>query len=281
MFTLMRMRCGKWWIVPGLWCLMASFVAGEQPMQKQVIELRTVTLRDAAAEKAFDKYAAEVLIPALNRQGITPVGALAFAPVQPPQGTAAAPTPPAPTDGVPPKVLLVLPSTDATALLSINDRLDADAEYRKSAAEYLKTPAEQPLLERVRSELLMSFEAWPKVVVPKQTAAGRKRLFELRTYESPTEELGRLKVEMFNSGEVSIFRTCEIQPVFMGRALIGDKQPNLTYMTVHDDNDARVAAWKRFAENEDWKKLREVEKYKGTVSKIHKTDWLPKPYSQL
>ena len=44
---------------------------------------------------------------------------------------------------------------------------------------------------------------------------------------------------------------------------------------------ALAAGWKRFAEHPDWKKLREVKKYIGTVSKIHKSNWEPKPYSQL
>ena len=86
---------------------------------------------------------------------------------------------------------------------------------------------------------------------------------------------------MFNSGEVPIFLDCQIAPVFMGQALIGDLQPNLTYMTVYDNDEARKTAWKAFSDHPDWQVLKAVEKYKGTVSKIHKSDWIAKPYSQL
>ena len=117
--------------------------------------------------------------------------------------------------------------------------------------------------------------------MPKQKEDGRARLFELRIYESPTEKFGALKVEMFNSGEVPIFLDSGIMPVFMGQALIGDKMPNLTYMTAYDGEAERKAAWKKFVAHPDWQTLKAVEKYQGTVSTIHKSDWRPKSYSQL
>ena len=88
-----------------------------------------------------------------------------------------------------------------------------------------------------------------------------------------------IMVEMFNSGEVPIFLDCGIQPVFMGRVLSGPKMPNLTYMTVYSDEDHLAEAWSKFGPHPDWQKLKEVEKYKGTVSKIHKTLLTPRPYS--
>ena len=119
------------------------------------------------------------------------------------------------------------------------------------------------------------------MVVPQQKKKNRPRLFELRVYESPTERRGQLKVEMFNAGEVPIFLDSGIMPVFMGQALIGDKMPNLTYMTVYDDESQRDAAWEKFRGHPDWQKLKQIKKYQNSVSTIHKSDWRPKPYSQL
>ena len=96
-----------------------------------------------------------------------------------------------------------------------------------------------------------------------------------------TEKKGQLKVEMFHSGEVPIFLDSGVAPVFMGQALIGDKMPNLTYMTVYDNHTARESAWKKFSAHPDWQVLKEVKKYQNTVSKIHKSDWIPKSYSEL
>lgn len=238
----------------------------QEPGTNQVLELRTYTLVDAAAEEKLDSYLEKALMPALQRQGIGPIGAFD-------QAAAA-------EDGSI-QVLLLLPGASVEAVTSASAKLNADEKYKADAADYLSIPASQPLVKRIRSELLMSFNCWPKVVVPAQKRERKPRLFEMRIYESPTENLGNLKVEMFNAGEVPIFLDCKIAPVFMGQALIGDLTPNLTYMTVYDNDEQRQKAWKAFSQHADWQVLKAVAKYQGTVSKIHKSDWVPKAYSQL
>ena len=235
-------------------------------MPKQVLELRTYTLVDADAEAKLDRYLETALIPALLRQGLGPIGAFD-------QAAAA-------EDGAV-QVMLLIAGPSVESVTGATAKLADDADYQTAAADYLQTPAKQPVISRIGSELLLSFACWPQVAIPAQKQANRPRLFELRVYESPTEQLGELKVEMFNSGEVPIFLGSDIMPVFMGQALIGDKLPNLTYMTVYDDDASRQKGWENFRNHPDWKVLSGVEKYKGTVSKIHKSDWTPKPYSQL
>ncbi len=237
-----------------------------EPSGNQIIELRTYTLIDAEAETKLDAYLEQALIPALERQGMGPIGAFD-------QASEA-------EDGSI-QVMLLIPGSSVEAVTSTSAKLTDDQSYQTAAESYSSTPAGQPLVKRIRSELLLSFNCWPKVTVPAQKKEGKPALFEMRVYESPTEKLGELKVEMFNSGEVPIFLDCKIAPVFMGQALIGDKMPNLTYMTVYDDNDTRQGAWKSFSQHKDWQVLKAVEKYKGTVSKIHKSDWTSKSYSRL
>lgn len=246
--------------------LLASSGWAQEPGTNQVLEVRTYTLVDAAAEAKLDAYLEKALIPALERQGIGPIGAFDQA-AEPEDGSI--------------QVMLLLPGASTEAVTSAATKLADDKQYLTAAAEYLNTPSDQPLVKRIHSELLMSFNCWPKVTVPMQKRDGKPRLFEMRIYESATENLGNLKVEMFNAGEVPVFLDCKIAPVFMGQALIGDKTPNLTYMTVYDDDASRQAAWKAFSQHPDWQVLKAVPKYQGTVSKIHKSDWTPKPYSQL
>lgn len=231
---------------------------------KQVIELRTYTLINADGEKVLDQYLENALVPALVRQGLGPIGVLDQA-----------------ENGDEVQVVLLIAGPSVGAVTGASAKLADDGQYQSSAASYLAIPAKQPIVKRIRSELLLSFDCWPKVTVSEQKKQGKDRLFEMRVYESPTEKFGELKVEMFNSGEVPIFLDCDIEPVFMGQALIGDQMPNLTYMTVYDDDAKRQDGWKKFRVHPDWQVLKEVKKYKGTVSKIHKTDWVPKSYSQL
>lgn len=178
----------------------------------QILELRTYTLVDAAAEQKLDSYLERALIPALSRQGLGPIGAFAQA-SESEDDTA--------------QVMLLVPGPDVESVTGAAARLAADDEYQQAARAYLDTPANEPIVKRIRSELLRSFDCWPQVVVPQQAKDGRARLFELRIYESPTEQRGQLKVEMFNSGEVPIFLDSGVMPLFMGQALIGDKMPNL------------------------------------------------------
>lgn len=246
-------------------CWVNTTFAQEKPA-KQVLELRTYTLVDTEAEAVLDRYLEKALIPALARQGLGPIGAFDQA---------------GPAEDGSVQVVLLVAGPSAEAITSASTKLHSDSQYLSDGKEYLATPPKEPLVKRIRSELLMSFDCWPAVKVPDQKKAGKDRLFELRIYESPTEHFGNLKVEMFNSGEVPIFLDCDISPVFMGQALIGDLTPNLTYMTVYDDDAKRKEGWSKFRQHPDWQVLKAVEKYKGTVSKIHKSDWVPKSYSQL
>jgi len=117
--------------------------------------------------------------------------------------------------------------------------------------------------------------------MPKQTAGKEPRIFELRIYESHTEEKAALKVEMFNRGEMQAMREAGLGPVFFGEALIGDNVPNLTYMLSAADREAHKAHWKEFGSHPVWQRMRKMERYKDSVSKIRSIFLAPTAYSQL
>ncbi len=238
--------------------------AADKEASRQFIEIRTYQLQNADAESALDTYLADALIPALERQGLGPIGALDQA-----------------SDDENIEVKLIIPGPSIESLAMASSKLVNDKQYQQAAKAYHSTPAKSPLLKRIRSEILLAFECWPKVTIPEQKKKNAPRFFELRTYESATEKLGHLKVEMFNKGEVPIFLDAGIMPVFMGQALVGDMMPNLTYMTAFDDEAAMEAAWPKFRIHPDWKTLSGNPRYKGTVSKNNKSFWVGKEYSRL
>lgn len=239
---------------------------GEQAMANQILELRTYTLTGPEAEAKLDAFLESALIPALQRQGLGPIGVFDQAKV---------------AEGADVEVLLLIPGPSVAAVTSASANLAKDSKFQEAASEYNATDSKSPIVKRIRSELLVSFDCWPQVKVPQQTNEGKDRYFELRSYESPTEHLGELKVEMFNAGEVPIFLDSGIAPVFMGQAVVGFQMPNLTYMTVFDNEDARNAAWDNFRNHADWKTLSANPRYKGTVSKNNMSFWVPKSYSKL
>ena len=117
--------------------------------------------------------------------------------------------------------------------------------------------------------------------MPEQTAQGQPRVFELRIYQSHTEEKAALKVDMFNSGEIQVMRDTGLGPVFFGEALIGDDLPNLAYMLSAADRKAHEGHWKTFGEHPEWNRMKAMPKYQDTVSAITSIFLTPTAFSQI
>jgi hypothetical protein len=153
-----------------------------------------------------------------------------------------------------------------------------DKEYRKAGSDFVNAPLSEPAFVRMESSLMLAFKDMPKLEVPEK----KKRLFELRTYESHSIKASKKKIEMFNEGgEIAIFKKTGLQPVFFGETLIGPLMPNLTYMLVFEDMADRDKKWKVFGSSPEWKKLRSNPAYKDTVSNITDIILRPSGYSQI
>ncbi len=232
----------------------------------QYYELRLYHLRRGPQMDLFDKFCRDAGIPALNRAGISQVGVFSVA-VGPDSPTM--------------YLLLAHPSLDS--LTTTSARLDDDAEYQKAGADFINAPAENPAYMRMESSLMIAFQGLPKLEVPSFPGGGVSRIFELRTYESHSRKAHLKKVEMFNGGEISIFRKNGLLPVFFGRTLVGSHLPNLTYMLGFENPQAREKAWSAFGADDDWKKLRSTPGYTDAeiVSDISNVLLRPAPYSQI
>jgi hypothetical protein len=119
----------------------------------------------------------------------------------------------------------------------------------------------------------------PKLEVP----GNKPRIFELRIYESHSKRANKKKIEMFNVGEISIFRRTGLQPVFFGETLIGNRLPNLTYMLTYPDMATRDKNWAVFIADPEWRKLSTTPGYADAdiVSSISSVFLRPTPYSQI
>ena len=242
--------------------LPAMTLAADDSKARQLIELRTYTIKPDK-QKLFDEYAEKALIPALNRLGAKSVGVLIE-------------NLPAPR---PPIYFIVVPYQNAEQWALVSAGLLSDVEYQKAAAEYLSVPATDAIYDRVESSLFRAFETMPKLEKPN----GKPQVFNLRIYESHNEAAGQKKIEMFNQGEIAIFRKVGLTPVFFGEAIAGSRMPNLTYLLAFDDEKARTDAWNKFGGDPDWKKLRAIPEYedKKIVSRITNKLLTPAEYSQL
>jgi NIPSNAP len=233
---------------------------------REYYELRQYHVQSGRQQKMTDAFLRDALVPALNRLGISPVGVFN---VEIGDGG--------------PRYHVLLPAALVDVLATVESRLGQDAEYLKAGAPFLNAPADQPAMVRIESSLMVAFEGWPKLTLPAATAAHKDRLFELRTYESPSDQDHRRKVEMFNSGEFGVFEKAGFWRVFFGDVLIGAKLPCLTYMVGFPSLADRVADWSSFGSQPDWKKLTGSPRYsfESIVSNITNTILRPTDYSQI
>ena len=233
---------------------------------REYYELRRYHLFRGPQVKLAADFLGGVLVPALNRLGITPVGV--FEVEIGPES---------------PGLYVLIPSASLETLLTAEFRLNQDAEYLKAGTAFLNAPASQPAFVRMDSSLMVAFEGKPRLMVPPATTEHRSRMFELRTYESPTLQDHVRKVEMFNSGEFDVFEKAGFWQIFYGDTLIGSRLPNLTYMLGFEDLADRNKKWEAFRSAPEWKKLSAMPRYafEDIVSNITNVILRPTSYSQI
>ncbi len=243
-----------------------SKASAAETSPRQYYELRRYNLTSGPQQKLLAGFLEGALIPALNRLGMGPIGA--FDLYLGPQT---------------PALYLLIPSNSLDALVTSELRLAKDEEYLRAGQAFLNAPAKEPPYDRVESSLLAAFEGFPKLTVPPVTAQHGARVFQLRTYESPSNHDHRVKVEMFNSGEFGVFERAGFWQVFYGDTLIGPRLPNLTYMLSFPDLAEMKAKWKAFGADPEWKKLTSSSKfnYESIVSNISNLILDPTSYSQI
>jgi hypothetical protein len=246
-----------------------SFAGGAaaQAPSPEYYELRHYQLRRGQTQ-VIEDYWRQAAIPAIQRAGAGPVGVF---------NVMIGPRSPMLT------VLIVHKTLESVAALP--SRLAADAEHQRAGAAYLDAVATSPAFVRVDVSLLRAFEGMPALAPPfgGGAAGTRRRIFELRTYESHSEKAGRTKIEMFNSAEIAIFRRAGMMPVFFGQTLIGSGMPSLTYMLVYEDMAAHDKQWAAFGADPEWRKLSTTPGYTDPdiVANITNMYLRPAEYSQI
>jgi hypothetical protein len=224
--------------------------------QRLYYELRRYQLVDGPQKKICDAFFQNALIPAANRAGIAPVGVFNL--------TVGSGTP---------AMYVLLPSASLDALVNLEAHLANDAQYMSAGTPFLSAPAVAPAYQRIESQLMIAFEKISGITLPAATANNAARLFELRTYESPSDLDHKRK----------IFAKAGFTQVFYGDTLIGGHLPNLTYMLSFENLAARDQHWTAFGTSPDWKAMQANPRYafEDIVSNISNFILTPAAYSQI
>jgi len=230
---------------------------------REYYELRRYEIETEQQKGGFDTFAGAAALPALNRLGIQPVGVFY------------------PAEGLSP-IYVLLPHKSLESFATLTQRLGEDQEFLEKGADFVNAPADQPAYKNLEVQLMAAFEGMPRLERPTEAPS---RIFQLRTYESPSEKAGLKKIEMFNTAEIAIFRKVGLHPVFFGQTLAGTKMPNLTYMLAFKDMEESKANWNQFRADPDWQKLRAMPEYldKEIIRKNGITNLYLRPagYSQV
>jgi len=231
---------------------------------RAILELRYYHLRSGKQVDKTTAYLQHGLVPAAERAGIRPLGCFSalIAPDTP--------------------FMLTLASYPSMAAFdAAREKLAADKEFQRAVDEY-NTPGELSFM-RMENSLLWAFPSFAQVTPPPASDKAAARVFEIRTYEAPTETGLAHKIDMFGRGEFDIFRRLHMLPVFAGQTIVGTHLPNLTYMLAFDDLAAREKCWAAFSADPEWQKLQASVGFPGAemVDNITNTIVRALPFSPI
>ncbi|HEY2348755.1 MAG TPA: NIPSNAP family protein [Puia sp.] len=257
----------KWYAGLSAFVLMNAFCFVSYA-QKDIYELLVYKLKTAGQVTATDNYLKDAYIPAMHRLGIRQIGV--FKPVTNDTSEIK-------------KVIVLVQFISLDVWQRTKTNILNDAVYMAEAKPFMDADTSQLPYARVESTIMEAFPEAPKLT-PTTLKSNPDALYELRSYESPTEELHRIKVNMFNAGgEIALFKRLDFQAVFYSDVMSGSRMPNLIYMITFANAAAREEHWKAFGSSPEWKKLTADPVYRNNVSVNHIDSWILKrtSYSDL
>jgi NIPSNAP len=222
--------------------------------QKEIYEIRVYDLKNDEQVKTTDNYLENALLPALHRQGIMNIGV--FKPIA--------------NDTSPiRKIYVIIPYKSAEIWEKTKTSISSSPLYLESSKSFSEADTSHLSYVRMECSLLSAFPDQTKLV-PTHLKSNPDAVYELRSYESPTEKLHQLKVEMFNAGgEIKLFKKLDFQALFYGDVLTGSRMPNLIYMIAFANLSARDEHWKSFGSSNEWKTLSADPHYQNNISVSH------------
>ena len=245
--------------------ILAQFQQNAFSQDQEYYELRVFRNTDPTQQANVLSYVETALLPALNRHGSATVGV--FTP---------APSPDSYDSG---DVYVLIPFASLQKFEELRPALQNDSKYLNAATKFMAVPRKEPAYSRIESRLMKAFVGLPRLELPSKDSPDR--ILELRIYQSHTQDKARLKVEMFNEGEIQIMKDVKLAPVFFGESIISNDLPNLTYMLSADNAEVHKQHFQDFLKHPDWDRMKKMEKYKGTVSTIISVALRPAKCSQI
>jgi len=242
-------------------------VSAQKEPKRDYYEIKLYRLASNEQVQKVDAFLKNAYLPALHRAGISKVGVFHWIG----NDTAAEK-----------RIYLFLPLKSLEQVSSLEDLLVKDTRLQQDGDAYWNTAFNEPAYKRIENIVLKAFPLMPSFKAPELSGKKTDRVYELRSYEGPTERLYRQKVKMFNAGgEIALFKRLNFNAVFYAEVIAGSKMPNLMYMTSFNNMADRDEHWKVFGADPEWTKLKVMPEYLNTVSKNEQLYLHPTEYSEL
>ncbi|TRZ83403.1 MAG: NIPSNAP family containing protein [Sediminibacterium sp.] len=201
----------------------------------------------------IDAFLKNTFLPYMHENGIKKVGV--FAPVD--NDTA--------TDK---KLYLWVPFKNIQKLDKLDQKIEALDPMGNAAIIHLESTDNSLPYTRIEKIITRAFKFQPEYVTKSSLTKSSNRIYEYRSYESPTEDMHLRKVHMFNEGgEVTLFESLNFNAIFYSKVIAGSNMPNLIYMTSFNNMEDRNAHWKSFVEAPLWKKISVAPEYLNSVNR--------------
>lgn len=229
--------------------LTANELAGTAAEKRRVFILEQYFFKNGTQPGRFDEYAAKGALPALNKYHSGPkIYLTALTAPHMPQAA----------------VIMGFQSLDE--LWSVREKISADSELVKAFETWENHP-EQPY-EHFSASLLEATHYCPEIT-PQAEPRKTSRIFELRTYHSPTWRQLKALHERFAGEEIRIFHRVGVNPILYSSTILGANMPNLTYVIPFETLAAREKAWDAFGADPEWIKVRKesIDKH-GQISSV-------------
>lgn len=234
--------------------------------ERQFYQIKIYHLKTKDQEKLVDDYLEKAFLPALHHAGIKQAGV--FKPIA--------------ADTAEIRIYVLIPFQSLEQFTSLDKTLQADKSYLVNGKDYTDAAWDKMPYTRIESILLQAFPGMPILEAPSLQSPKSERVYELRSYESPSEQYHVNKVKMFNTGdEIGIFKHLNFNAVFYASVISGSRMPNLMYMTTFNNQEDRDTHWKAFGADPKWKSLSALPEYSHNVSKSDILFLRPTNYSDL
>ncbi|MGB8191872.1 MAG: NIPSNAP family protein [Chitinophagaceae bacterium] len=244
--------------------LACTAILTAKSQSKEYFQLKIYHLKTKIQEERIDRFLQNAWLPAVHRAGIKNIGV--FKQITP--------------DTVERLVYVLIPFKSFKQFENLDRSLEKDRQYAAAGKDYIDAAYNEAPYVRMESILMQAFSGMPRLQPSPLTGPRSERVYELRSYEGPTEKYYINKVKMFNDGdEVGLFKRLGFNAVFYAEVISGSRMPNLMYMTSFDSKASRDEHWKTFSNDEQWKKLRVMSEYQNNVSKIDIMFLYPTEYS--